>query len=341
MKSAQLRISKKDADRLENYERWRDLTRPMFDGEPVNGAEGFEFFTQFYVAGDIVISEVSSDALQMRRTRAHTETYPSEGIALQAYQAGGFQGTNADRSPFEIKTGQLMARDMRRAYEGVASKRVNSSVFVPLKLLPDGARVFDERFGVFWEDNSPEKLLLQSSVLFLKQKVIAGEQSDVNVLASGFAGLLNGLLAAQSTTRLSEDHDAWAFNSIKAYISAKVSSGEFDFDAEELCGRFGCSRATLYRRFRRAGGVRNYVNGLRLDYCFREIALADPGSGFKIRHSAERMGFFDSKSFHRMFKDRFGAAPSDFVGFGRQKANPDADEELDGASLFNSALSRF
>lgn len=84
--------------------------------------------------------------------------------------------------------------------------------------------------------------------------------------------------------------------------------GDPDLSPDHIADVLGCSRATLYRRFEQAGvGVVETIRDARLDST-RDMLLAEPTAS--ISDLAFRCGFLDQSSFNKMFKRRFGMAPS-------------------------------
>ena len=104
--------------------------------------------------------------------------------------------------------------------------------------------------------------------------------------------------------------------SIQEYLNANLES--MDLDPEQLCARFHCSRATLYRLFRDQGGVRRFLREQRLGRCFHELAMPI-SSDCRIRSIAEKWGFRNASHFHRLFKGKFGISPSEIREIGGQR----------------------
>jgi AraC-like DNA-binding protein len=95
----------------------------------------------------------------------------------------------------------------------------------------------------------------------------------------------------------------------QALIARQFASTDLSPDA--IAHRLGCSRAHLYRVFARNGlTVAGYLRETRLQRCRAGLASAGPRD--TIGDIAFRCGFEDPAHFARLFRQRFGLAPSAF-----------------------------
>lgn len=81
-------------------------------------------------------------------------------------------------------------------------------------------------------------------------------------------------------------------------------------NVDHLCRALGISRTSLQRLFEEEGGVGTYIRGRRLEAVRR--ALADPYNRETIAALADRFGFSDAAHLSRLFRARYGSAPSDY-----------------------------
>ncbi|MCP9911781.1 helix-turn-helix transcriptional regulator, partial [Cyanobium sp. BA20m-p-22] len=83
-----------------------------------------------------------------------------------------------------------------------------------------------------------------------------------------------------------------------------------DLDAQVMGRYFHCSRSTVYALFKPYGGVRAYVQSLRLERA-RE-RLCSPGVGkILIGRLAIHLGFSSVAVFSRAFRERWGMSPKE------------------------------
>jgi AraC-like DNA-binding protein len=204
--------------------------------------------------------------------------------------------------------GRISIHDFAHSYCGVGETSEQYGVVIPRHLLGAQDRIY--RHPMFsWGVDSPQGRLLISALGAIWRELPRATQAEAGALASGFVGLLNGLLAAEPDPAERAQVERAALSAMKEFLRANLH--RTDLSAEVLCRQFHCSRATLYRLFREDGGVMAYLRDLRLGRCFRELALGSGGSGKRVGEVAERWGFYDSSHFHRLFRKRFGIAPSD------------------------------
>ena len=94
---------------------------------------------------------------------------------------------------------------------------------------------------------------------------------------------------------------------MRSYIEQHLDDP--DLGVEHLCRAFGASEPTVYRDFADAGGVAHYVAMRRLGRAYRQLLSAQPGRG-QVQEISSRCGFDDPLYFSRLFRQRFGIAPS-------------------------------
>jgi len=84
---------------------------------------------------------------------------------------------------------------------------------------------------------------------------------------------------------------------------------ESDFDISELCRKFYTSSATVRRRFSEGlhTSPKQYLMKIRLD---NAIDLLAEGN-YSVRTVSLMCGFADEKYFSRIFREKYGRAPSE------------------------------
>lgn len=97
---------------------------------------------------------------------------------------------------------------------------------------------------------------------------------------------------------------------IRARDEIERRLGSPSLNVDHLCRTLGISRTSLQRLFEEEGGVGTYIRGRRLEAV--RSALADPRNGETIATLADRFGFSDAAHLSRLFRARYGSAPSDY-----------------------------
>jgi len=133
--------------------------------------------------------------------------------------------------------------------------------------------------------------------------------SEGNALADMIIGLFRGVMLGSET-------DEWARASVAASRSVAMKSfltrnlQDADLGVDQLCRQFHASRATIYRTFEADGGVDRFVREKRLEQALRDLAFGDHDNGH-VSRVARRWNFHDPSQFSRVFRRRYGCAPSD------------------------------
>ena len=96
-------------------------------------------------------------------------------------------------------------------------------------------------------------------------------------------------------------------SSITGYIKENFKE---DLSLEGVAQSFGYSPTYLSRMFRKYTKInyKEYVQGIRLEYAYRELT----GSDALVEEIAEHNGFADGRAFAKAFQKKYGVRPSEF-----------------------------
>ena len=96
-----------------------------------------------------------------------------------------------------------------------------------------------------------------------------------------------------------------------------------DLSLEGLAQIFGYSSTYLSRMFRKYAEInyKEYIQGIRLEYAYRELISSDT----MVEEIAEHSGFADGRAFAKAFRKKYGVRPSDFRKMRKQESE---DEKL-------------
>ena len=101
-----------------------------------------------------------------------------------------------------------------------------------------------------------------------------------------------------------------------------------NYQRRSLAGRswhrvFGYSPTYLSRMFRKYAEInyKEYIQGIRLEYAYRELISSDT----MVEEIAEHSGFADGRAFAKAFRKKYGVRPSDFRKMRKQESE---DEKL-------------
>ena len=115
---------------------------------------------------------------------------------------------------------------------------------------------------------------------------------------------------AQFDHRLRTEEDG-SVNNVLETINAVVARGEKDGpDYDAMAADMGISTATLQRRFRRLTGLTLHEYYIQVRLASAQSLLADTDKS--VGEIAQELGYRDGFYFARQFRDRIGAAPTDY-----------------------------
>lgn len=309
-----LPVSHLDAAKIplaHRFDAWHEACTPLFDTTCLGDPGHFDVGGISYLVDRLVFTQVHFERMRFCRGAAHLSNGESDCITVQYYRRGSIKGRLDDGTPLHMAPDRISVQDFAHAYVGAGETTQNFGVIIPRHLLTGHDRIFRHSPMFSWSLDSPQGRLLASALAAIWRELPLARQSESAAIASGFVGLLNGLLAAEPASGERGTVEVAALRAIQDYLRANVRRP--DLDVADLCAEFHCSRATLYRLFQPYGGVKAYQRGLRLEGAFRELALAHGSSRGRVCAIAERWGFSSQSHFHRLFKRRFDLSPSDVL----------------------------
>lgn len=124
------------------------------------------------------------------------------------------------------------------------------------------------------------------------------------------------LLAVRPHAPASDSGDP-RFGEVLSYIEAHIDDP--DLGVDRLQSAFGVSRPTLYRMFRRMGGVARFIRQRRLAAAHQYLRRRPDLS---ITWLLYELGFASERQFQRAFQSEFGLSPSEW----RERCKASLDE---------------
>lgn len=294
-------------NRMRRYslEEWHDLGRAFFEPRPKTVPQEFSAEAEFCGADRLILTKVRFTPQLLAREPIKFKEFDSEYLLFERYLSGegcGVLNGNATR----VNSGTLHLVDMSQHYTTSTTQVVANGVLIPYDVVG-----FDPSRNAHYVSVSrsrPRARLLEAAFDALDAAVAYGDHEEVRDLADAFVGLVQRfLLGCEEDTNLQTAGSTLDL-ALRAHINEHLQDP--DLGAEDLCDRFGLSRASLYRRFREDGGVEHYITGLRLDRCLAELCAARPIRG-NVKIIAHRWGFTDPGNFNRRFRERFDIVPTE------------------------------
>jgi AraC-like DNA-binding protein len=213
---------------------------------------------------------------------------------------------------------RITFHDFSLPYTGHAENSASLGIVIPRHRVTAHDRIRARRPMFGWSLTSAKGHLLSSALRALWLGLPRAKAADARPLAAGFVDLVNGLLATDPGPDEAEAVARATARAMKEYLRANLHRPEVGVD--DLCRRFRCSRATVYRLFRPVGGVNRFLVDQRLKRCLVALTDAGPAQALRVRDVAEAWGFDDPAHFSRRFTCAFGMAPSEAKALRRHPA---------------------
>ena len=208
-------------------------------------------------------------------------------------------------APFEARSGAIAFVDQSQTFEMLHDASLSQGVYLSRSAL-----------GI--EESGPISIRPLAPDLTITRVLHAEMDRLFNPLLAGGRGLASAAFdrflacARMAVHKGAQDRDirAQARDALRdvicQYIEDRLQSPILTADV--LLREFGVSRASLYRMFEDAGGVRNYISSRRL---FRAVHMisTNPLKRGQVISAAERWGFTSAANFNRMVRRVFGTSP--------------------------------
>lgn len=279
---------------------WRKVCAPLFDVSPMRD---WGFSAQIWFAGPLVFCRVACGGSALRRTLRHISTSRRFLLAVRVSE-GRILGEAADR-PFDIRAGEIAVHDYGSEFKAVLFPSILEAVFVPRA--SDGAQTAEA---------DPVRILRQGGTGHAGMgrdfdEVFARlRRGDKQIPVSALGGLADPLsIVAEDEYRAIDERSFLRdLNRQKITTYIELNLGAKELSASRIVAQFGVSRATLYRLFEDAGGVRTYICDRRLFRALYEIA-STPYSRGQIQRASDSWGFSSGTHFNRAVRRWLSAAP--------------------------------
>lgn len=305
------RLDPEEISPQDQFEAWHQSTAPLFDTAMVSPRASFGAEATCYLCDSLLFTRVRFDRMHFIRGSRNLAHGESDSITLHYYRSGSLRGQLADGTPLFMAPDRISIHDFAHPYIGIGETSEQYGVVIPRHQIALHERIYRQRPVISWAVDSPQGRLLTSALAAVWRELPTATQAQAGALASGFVGLINGLLAAEPDPADGAQVQLARLGSMKDFLRANLH--RTSLGVEDLCRAFHCSRATVYRLFGNLGGANTYLRDLRLGHCFQELALTIEHPPARVRHAAERWGFQNASHFSRLFGQRFGSSPSELL----------------------------
>ncbi|MCP4452714.1 MAG: hypothetical protein GY809_14725, partial [Planctomycetes bacterium] len=162
------------------------------------------------------------------RTRHHTANGEGDCLVLQWNVSGRQTGMVKGDVPLALGADRIVLQDFAHCYTGVSEDTETYGVAIPRHLLQASDLIYRRKPVVSWGIDSPQGKLLVNALSSIGRDVATSPQQDAEVIAGGFMGLLNGLLATEGDLQHRRHVENVAFEAMKDHIAAHLVQKDLD-----------------------------------------------------------------------------------------------------------------
>lgn len=290
-----------------SFESARAFVSPFFDLRPTDPTFGDARASCVSYRVDTVVFELCSfGPMALARGPARRADPMRDNATLWFIRAGEQHGL-VEEEGFRSRPGEVHLIDTRRALHFHATRRDILTLHLPYAAIgyDPGRHPPHLRLPA----DAPATRVLAASLHEAFSTLPRLRAAEAPPLARTVAALVRGLFGLASSEETARSAlDAGRKRAMRAWLDGRLRDPAVD--TESLCRAFAVSRTTVYRLFADQGGVAAYLRNRRLDAIYAELAVTPAARG-RVRAAAERWGYHDPSHFNRLFRTRFGIAPSD------------------------------
>ena len=317
-----------------DLEQWRELASPFYEVYPNEPAERAGVDVEVREVDDLFIARIATPSQVLVHDPATRKHVNHDYLLFERFYAGGGRA-QVGETGFTVAPDRLHLIDMSQRYVSDKGRSFSRGVCIPHAAL---GYVPGERppFISLGLDTARGRLLGAAHAELVAAQDDPG-RDDAGLITQAFIALVRQLMLGQAPDDAAPlDRDLPLKLLMRDYIAANLHRA--DLDADSLAAGFGISRATLYRHFETEGGVARYIRDRRLDRCFFELAGAKPVRG-QVVAVARRWHFKDPSGFNRIYRQRFGAPPSETLA--PTTPQPGSGAPREQARIVDTWLDRF
>lgn len=266
----------------------------------------FAVSSDSWLLGDIVVTRGRLTPVELSRSldriAADGRDTFTFGLVTRGHLAGDFDGRAC-----ELRPGQVCVIDFSRPWRACASPAEFILVAVPRPALAALAPQLRDLHGRIL-DGATARILAEHFAALVRHLPEA-RAADVPIIQRTTLRMI-----AESLDSLAPDDLQGAgtpqdrvVDRVRRHVEDGLAGG--DLSPAAICKALGVSRPTLYRAFKRSGGIVRYVQRRRLEAM--HVLLSDPAERRGLAELAQDFGFSSHAHFSTAFRRRFGYTPRD------------------------------
>ncbi len=294
------------------FDYWRAVGSPLFDVLPRAPVRQFRFESKFARIDGLIFGQQAFSASRYVRSDRLARTGETDVVNLHLPLIGQERGVHAGDEVL-LSPDRVTLSDWAHPFETSADDTEKLGVIVPRELLDDMDWIHEGAPTLEWPLASNPGRAVARHWLETWRRLPGTTEQEASEAAANLIELINGLVydlrtgRVQKTPRCSGESE---LSSMIRFIEENLHRPAFGPD--DVANAFRCSRATLYRHFSVPGGVKGYIQDLRLAGCHRDLSSKWVPS-HRVYKISQRWGFHNQPYFHRIFKERYGKSPLEVV----------------------------
>ena len=307
---------------------WRETRRNLYEVTAINGdLSRSSIQSDAYRVDTVVFTRVRFRNLLLTRHKHHLDGELSDFVLLKV----PFEKQHRKHSACEqssIRPDTISIADFARPFELAMQETDALGIYLPHAAINYRSDHLPTDIDISL--TSTPGRILQSACNATFRELHDLHPDDAKEIASGFTGLVQGLLSGAALSNSETVVQRARAHSMRNFLESRLEDADLDLAA--LQQAFGASRATIFRDFGEYGGVYNYIRTRRLERAYIDLAEKESERG-AVTRAAERWGFSSVGQFCRAFRERFGVAPGSVAGVRADRASEETqnDRRMDQA----------
>jgi AraC-like DNA-binding protein len=298
----------------DQFEVWNARTAAIYDSIPHSTKAvktGFKASGFAYHLNGVLLSGADYSAQQLVRGRKQIAQSNIDVFEVHLCASGGLISVNGSHETV-ASTGDINIFDLSRPITRRSGAAGSLSIMVPRKALYALTPMASDLHGHILRGNSAVGGLLSDYMKMLLKRVDQFTLDDAPTIADATMRIVAACFGAGRDLReyARAPINMVVFEQIRHFIIENLYSPSLGPDM--LCVAFRLTRTQLYRLFesQREGGVMSYIQKQRLAHVFSN--LRDPTQRHRrIFEIAADFGFINEAHFSRLFRQTYGASPSE------------------------------
>lgn len=275
--------------------------------------QGLQVRSRLLQLGDVVLGRMQASAQRYERTELMVKRDQVDSLHLILVESGDIHWSFEHQS-LHLCAGDLVLMDSSQASQADWSRHQILFANFPRQLLALLARGDQRPVRGILRAEHPFSKVLSQHLLSLWSCQISGISGACNGLGIGLATLVQTYFQAglhqphQTCSPPAETSRELLILSMQQWVENELHRP--DLNAKAIGQAFYLSRSSVYELFKPLGGVRHYIQSVRLEAA-RARLQSGASTNVSISRLAAQLGFSSVSAFSRAFRDKWGLSPTE------------------------------